>query len=341
MSQTPAESWNFFEISMNDKEDKEMAANLVSKVLVLDESQEHSEAIKQFCEENNLIALKVRKNRLMSVLQSNIDVGAILYSENYGGSPKQNAEIALKIHAFRPELPIIIRRESVATLDDIPEIARPAFCAAYVANDMNTLRAVIDEYIFSLVYPNALVRGISEITETVLASQFKELTISWDTPYIVRDRVIFGEVFSLIPLESNWCRGYMMLQTEEEPILKVLDLYSPSDADTNFRAVNSLLGEITNLVWGSFKNRYIGDAAAASGNQIQVPLVVNHKHKYISFGTENPQLCFLYTLTDVNSGQTVKLYQRFIFNLNWSPEDFKEITHDVEGLVDSGELELF
>jgi len=37
----------------------------------------------------------------------------------------------------------------------------------------------------------------------------------------------------------------------------------------------------------------------------------------------------------------VKLYQRFIFNLSWSPEDFKEIKHDVEELVDSGELELF
>lgn len=318
-----------------------MSNNLVSKVLVLDDSQMHTEAIKAFCDNNNLIALKVRKNRLMSVLQSNIDLGAILYSENYGGSARENAEIALKIHTCRPELPLIIRRESQATLDDMPEIIRSAFCAAYVADDMNTLRRVIDEYIFSLVYPNALVRGISEITETVLANQFRELTISWSTPYIVRDRVIFGEVFSLIPLESNWCRGYMMLQTEEEPILDVLGRYNPSDVDTNFRAVNSLLGEITNLIWGSFKNRYIGDATNSSGNQIQVPLVVNHKHKYISFGTENPQLCFLYTLVDEHTGRTVKLYQRFIFNLNWSPEDFREITHDVEEFVDSGELELF
>ncbi len=318
-----------------------MTNNLVSKVLVLDDSPAHSQAIKTFCDENNLIALKVRKNRLMSVLQSNIDLGAILYSENYGGTSKENTEIALKIHAYRPELPIIIRRESEATLDDLPEIVRPAFCAAYVAADMSTLRRVIDEYIFSLVYPNALVRGISEITESVLAKQFKSLTISWNTPYIVRDRVIFGEVFSLIPLESNWCRGYMMLQTEEEPILDVLGCYSPTDADTNFRAVNSLLGEITNLIWGAFKNRYIGDATVSSGNQIQVPLVVNHKHKYISFGTENPQLCFLYTLVDENAGRTVKIYQRFIFNLNWSPEDFKEIVHDVEELVESGELEMF
>lgn len=205
---------------------------------------------------------------------------------------------------------------------------------------MSGLSRVIDEFIFCLAYPNALVRGISEITESVLASQFKHLTPRWHTPYIVRDRIIFGEVFSLIPLESNWCRGYMMLQTEEQPILDQLDTYAPGDGGATFRAVNSLLGEITNLIWGSFKNRYVGEAASL-GTQIQVPLIVNHKHKYISFGTENPQLCFLYTLNDESTGHTFKLYQRFVFNLNWAPEDFREIVQDTNELVASGELELF
>ena len=318
-----------------------MTANLISKVLVLDDSHEHSQEIKKFCDENNLVALKVHKDRIMPVLQSNIDLGAILYSESYGNSTGENAEIASRIHATRPELPIIIRRENNATLDDLSENIRKSFCAAYVINDMSSLRKIIDEYIFCLVYPNALVRGISEITESVLTSQLRTLKISQGTPYIVRDRFIFGEVFSLIPLESSWCRGYMMLQTEEEPILDILDRYSPSDSGANFRTVNSLLSEITNLIWGGFKNRFIGDEAATASTQIQVPLVVNHKHKYISFGTENPQLCFLYTLEDESSGRKVKLYQRFIFNLNWSPDEFKEIAPDVETLVDSGELEMF
>ncbi|MFZ4535028.1 chemotaxis protein CheX [Propionivibrio sp.] len=318
-----------------------MTGRLISKVLVLDSSPEHSDAIKQFCDENNLVGLKVRKNRLMSVLRSNIDLGAILYSDSYGASPEENAEIAIRIHTVRPELPIFLRRDSEATLDDINESLRRVFCAAYTTNDLPGLSQLVDKYIFSLVYPNALVRGISEITESILASQFKQLTTRWDTPYIVHDKVIFGEVFSLIPLESAWCRGYMMLQTEEQPILDSLDTHAPSEDGANFRTVNSLLGEITNLIWGAFKNRYIGDAAAASVSQIQVPLIINHKHKYISFGTENPQLCFLYTLTDEDSGKTIKLYQRFVFNLSWSPEDFKEIVNDTSDLVDSGELELF
>lgn len=318
-----------------------MSEYLVSRVLILDHSPEHARRIKQFCDENNLVALKSTKSQLMAVLNSNIDLGAILFSEQFGDSPEESNALAMSIHRARPELPIILRREKAATLDDLPEEARRIYCAAYVASDMAALRKVIDEYIFSMVYPNALVRGISEITENVLANQLPELTVAWDTPYIVRDHIIFGEVFSLIPLESTWCRGYMMLQLEEAPLLQLLNLSQPDDEATHFRRVNSMLAEVTNLIWGSFKNRYIGDASTAQSNHIQVPLVINHKHKYISFGTENPQLCFLYRLTDAATGRSIKLYQRFIFNLNWSPEDFREVEQDITKLVDAGELELF
>ncbi len=318
-----------------------MADQPVSKILVLERGNDHLDSIKSFCDQNALVPLKVRKNRLMSVLRSNIDLGAILYAEDYGATPDETAEIALRIHTVRPELPILLRRASEPSLEGVPESLRRCFCAAYTARDMSGLRSVLDEYIFSLVYPNALVRGISEITESVLASQFPQMTTHWDTPYIVRDRVIFGEVFSLIPVESSWCRGYMMLQTEEQPILRLLGEAVGRSEDSGFRAVNNLLGEITNLIWGAFKNRYVGDVARASKSQIQVPLIVNHKHKYISFGTENPQLCFLYTLTDETQRNTLRIYQRFVFNLNWSPEDFVELAHDAAELVEAGELELF
>lgn len=312
----------------------------VSKVLVLDNDVNCLESIKRFCDANALVPLKVRRNRLMSVLRSNIDLGAILLAEDYGASPDDSAQIAMRIHTVRPELPIILRRNGAVTLDDVDEALRRVCCAAYGVQDMSVLRPVLDEYIFSLVYPNALVRGISEITESVLAGQFPSCTAEWGTPYIVRDRVIFGEVFSLIPLESPWCRGYMMLQTEEAPILRWLNTRE-GDEDAGFRAVNNLLGEITNLVWGGFKNRYVGDAGPHAAAQIQVPLIVNHKHKYISFGTENPQLCFLYTLTDDATGSLIRLYQRFVFNLSWAPEEFAEIVPDSSGFVESGELELF
>jgi hypothetical protein len=344
----PAVSSNCFDrrVDIRSEQGREMNTNIpVSKVLVLDDSPSHKETLKRFCDEHNLVGVKVGKNRLQSVLRSNIDLGAVLFAEGYGGSPEASAEIAIRINAVRPELPIIMRRESDPGVDSLPESLRRVICAAYVAHDMAPLRRVIDEYIFSLEYPNALVRGIADLTQAILGDVFKDLTITSDTPYIVRDRIIFGEVFSLIPLESAWCRGYMMMQAEEAPILDLLDRYQmidqPKGGEADFRDLNSVLGEVTNLIWGSFRNRYVGDADAWLRSQVQVPLLVNHKHKYISFGSGNPQLCFMYSLTDPHTGRSVKLVQRFVFSLSWSPEDFKEVTDDVGAMVEAGELELF
>ena len=206
---------------------------------------------------------------------------------------------------------------------------------------MTPLKRAIDEYLFGRDYPNALVRGISEITEARIDSLFPGMTIEHETPCIVRDQIIFGEVFSLIALESAWCRGYMLLQTSEQPLLDMIGGTREDGRAPDFRDVNSVLGELTNLVWGAFKNRYLGDAEALARHPVQVPLVVNHKQKFISFGGDCPQLCFKYRMTDPASGRSVCLDQRFVFSLSWSPEDFRESVQDVGPMVESGELELF
>jgi hypothetical protein len=315
-------------------------ATPVSKVLILDDSAEHAEVIKRFCEDNNLIGLKVHRNRLASVLRSNIDLGGVLLSESYGGSIQESAAVAARIDALRPELPIILRRDHENGTEGLPEVLRDTVCATYLASEMDALHSVIGEYIFSLEYPNALVRGISEITESRIHTIFKDLDLRAEQPCIVRDRIIFGEVFSLIPLESAWCRGYMLIQAEEQPLLDILAQSEDGNA-ADFRDLNSLLGELTNLVWGAFKDRYLAGASDRPASQVQVPLLINHKQRYISFGSSNPQLCFKYRLTDPESGNTVSLDQRFIFSLSWSPEDFSEQEADVHSLVEAGELDLF
>ena len=233
-----------------------------------------------------------------------------------------------------------MRRQTGAIANDLPAGLDAAVCGTYVASDMASLHKVIDEYIFSREYPNALVRGISELTSWVLGSVFSDMDVAVDAPCIVRDRIIFGEVFSLIPLESTWCRGYMMIQAEEQPILDLLNRRETSQVAADFRDLNSLLGELTNMIWGGFKNRYVGDADALSRSQVQVPLLINHKQKYISFGSESPHLCFTYRLKDEQSVRTVKLHQRFAFSLSWSPEDFQEFEQTGE-TVGAGELDLF
>ncbi|MFP4891309.1 chemotaxis protein CheX [Paraburkholderia sp. EG304] len=320
----------------------------VSKVLVLDDCPAHAQALKLFFDEHNLIALKVRdSSRLGSVLATNIDLGGVLLADNYGGSVEQAATTAARISTLRPELPVILRSSGDAPLERLPKPLKNAACAHFHAADLTALREAVDQYIFSLDFPNALVRGIAEITEARLATPFDGVTVQRDTPSVVRDRIIFGEVFSLIPLEGTWCRGYMLMQAEEEPLLGMIERdraareAGMSRTQAGFRDLNNVLGELTNLIWGAFKDRFLAARSAREASQVQVPLLVNHKHRYISFGSDNPQLRFQYRLSDVASGQSVSIDQRFVFNLSWSPEDFSENTVDVDDLVESGELDLF
>ncbi len=321
------------------------AAQLVSKVLVLDADRASRATIRRFCDDNNLKGLRASEDNVLNVLASNIDLGGILVSERLGGDARGGIDLGLKIHALRPELPIFLRRESGDGLADLAQHEQKAFAAGYAIATIDGLKRVLQDCIFNMVYPNSLVRGITQITQSALQSQFRNLDVSIEAPYIVSDKLIFGELFTLIPIESSWCRGYMMLQTEEAALqwlVKGSHTYSdPSDGD-DFRHLNMILGELTNLVWGAFKNRYASQLPG-DGHLAQVPIVINHAHRYMSFGSTNPQLCFRCTLVDPTDAalRPVTILQRFVFNLNWSPEAFLESEVSVENLVDSGELELF
>lgn len=319
-------------------------AELVSKVLVLEDQPDCAASIKAFCETSHLVGLKAQAESVMSILRTNLDLGAIFVSENYGGTPGGGLRVGSEIHSIRPELPIFLRRDHTDSLTGLTDVEQRAFATAYHIDEIDgKLGPVINDTLFNLTYPSNLVRGIVEISKAALESQFKGVEVSSEAPFIVRDRIIYGELFTLIPLESNWCRGYMMLQTEEQPLVKFVEeekTHIVTD-EVGFRDINHVLGEVTNLVWGSFKNRFIA-YEPLEGRQSQVPIIVNHLHRYISFGSEDPQLCFKYTLTDTTGeAPPLVIYQRFVFNLSWNPEKFKENEALVEDLFESGELEMF
>jgi hypothetical protein len=216
------------------------------------------------------------------------------------------------------------------------------FRCAYTMDDLSVLRGSIEASVFSRVYPTDLVRNIGIMTRESLRTLFKRCDVELETPYLVKDKIIYGEVFTMIAIESAWCRGYMMLQAAEEQALSLLDPNSPDDDRRAFRELNNVLSEATNLIWGGFKNKYVSPVGALPVGQTQVPIVINHQRRYISFGSEDPQLCFKYVLKDKERPDApgVPIYQRFVFNLNWAPESFAE-NPTVESFVESGELELF
>lgn len=325
--------------------------SVVSKVLVLDDTRTQFDGLKSFREECGLVGIRPQhgdETSVMAILESNIDLGGIMLYENFGGEAGRGLELARKIHDARPELPIFFRRDALASVAGLHEKDAAMFRCAYTQADLQQLRATLDDSIFSRIYPNDLVRGITEMTRASLDTLFPHCDIDVETPYLVKDRIIYGEVFTLIAIDSNWCRGYMMLQAAEDAVMGLIRRNESRDGETlTFRELNNVLGEATNMVWGSFKNRYVGqDGSRSDQMQTQVPIIINHHRNYISFGSEDPQLCLKYTLRERNqpdagvSHDSVPIFQRFVFNLNWSPEDFQE-NPSVESFVNSGELEMF
>ena len=312
-------------------------ARLFSKVLVLDACPVAQERLRAFCEDHGLVGLKVHGDSVLSVLRSNVDLGGVFLAEDFASSEGTGAALAATIQSLRPELPVFLRRA-----DDAPPLpleGLPGVRLAWTTSTLDELAPVLDQVIFSITYPAALVRGICEISLQALANQFPHAVVSHDPPCVVHDRIIHGELFTLIPIESSWCRGYMTLQTTEAAMQRLLGI---TDGDADFRDLHHALGESTNLIWGAFKNRWI-DEGAPAGRLTQVPIVINHAHSYISFGSPDPQLCIRYTLADPAhpGAEPVPLWQRFVFHLDWSPERFRENECAVASLVSAGELELF
>ncbi len=66
-------------------------------------------------------------------------------------------------------------------------------------------------------YPAPFLKGIPELTQGVIAALFPDWHYAVSLPQAIVDCRMTGEVVSLIALESTWCRGYMMLQTDCAP----------------------------------------------------------------------------------------------------------------------------
>jgi len=329
---------------------------IVSKVLVHECNEDALSILKTICTKHNLVGLKVStgdnsigikdaSNEIDDVLKSNVDLGAIFLAEDIDQNGISGIDLCLNIRKARPELPIFLRRIETKSDEDLPDDVRAAITGCYHTSNVSALDELINAYICSMFYPVELAHGIQEISTEAFSNIIHNTEINCDLPYLVKDQIIYGELFSLIPLESNWCRGYMMLQTTENEILELIrsGRTGISSERPDSRDTNSILNEITNMIWGGIKSRYFStEESAGDAHRTQVPIIVNHSQKHISFGSTEPQLCFKYILKDPEKKfSDIVLYQRLVFNLSWSPEKFAESDQAVDDFVDGGELEFF
>ncbi|MDT7837897.1 chemotaxis protein CheX [Aquabacterium sp. OR-4] len=316
------------------------APTLAAKLLLLEHDPRHYQTLWDLAQSLGLVALPRSATDALPTLAQHKDLGGVMLAEDLPCESGDALSLARAIHRQRPELPIFLRRTGDAPLADDLKLS-----LAHAWTGLDTLREALNKSLFSLRYPPELVNGVVELTSGAIRSMFPNAQVDNEPPYVVHDRIIFGQVSTLIALESTWCRGYMMLQTEESALRQGMLQgfgYEGVGGDLNFRELNNLLGETTNLIWGAFKNRYIPPQAFAT-QQTQVPIVINHEQKYISFGSQDPQLCIRYQLSDPRRPglPPLVIVQRLIFNLLWSPEKFTEFSAAPPEAGGTGELELF
>lgn len=323
---------------------------LVSKVLVFEENPGFQEKIKHFCDENGLVPIRQCNYSAMNVLYSSIDLGAVLLSELSHDSSKglhNGLDLAVHIHNTRPELPIFLRRNTKEDLNDLTEEQQSAIAGAYTINNLERLTELTAQYLADSEYPISLIKHIEEVTRTALESTIKDITIKTGRPYLVKDKLVYGDILSLLPIQAPWFNGYMMFQTEEVPMVDLIanGKTAIETGHVDFRNVMDLLSEISNMSWGGLKIRLLALHSPEHEEQqtITVPITVNQCREFISFGTDRSQLCIEYMLIDNNSELIpVKLYQKFIFNIKWTPEEYRRADESTLGeLVESGVLVLF
>lgn len=323
--------------------------HLTSKVLLFEKSDFHSKQLFNFFErEKTLIGIRAKTYKNLQVLlKKNIDLGAIFVGGNVGKGKRGGlSEIVHEIRHLRPELPIFIRSNGFDAAIE-PEIANSEDFVQYEEDKPEKLKELIQKYIFNIDYPNGLVRGIQEISCDILnpliTNNESHYDLNCSIPFLIRDRYIEGTCMSLIQLTSNWCNGYMILELLNHDPQKVpQDHFMDFCGHSKIHGTNNMLSEITNLIWGGIKTRFFNESIISPPINTQVPIVINYQHDHISFGTDCPQLCYRYTIQDTRDNtEVLELSQKFIFHLNWSPEQFRFQAENLGKLTRAGDMELF
>ena len=324
----------FRRILMNEK------MPLTSRVLTFETDLSVLPKLKQIFENNNIVGMRSigDVNIIDIILSKNIHLGALFLNNRGDFIP-----LARKLKLARPELPLFLRLEKPEEEEDIPAGDSHLFDGTFHISEEEKISRLLKSYLFIQDYPVEMIRQIQRFSINGIESLIQGMEIHSPAPTLIRDKVIYGEIMSLIPVNTSWCRGYMMLQTEMDDLHRILIQTgkNPHFSEEPELVIPPLIGELTNLMWGGFKTVFIKEGFyEETGPDIQVPIIINHKQKYISFGGDIPQLCIEYILKDkLSLARETRIIQKFIFNLNWNPKLVEE--YDFSDMVQDGTIELF
>ncbi len=266
-------------------------------------------------------------------LQQQIDVAAIFLPAKACADALTN-KILNKVDIDRATLPVFFRHPK----DQVEESDYQQHHFHYQLED-NGLDQPLQDLLYKRVFPEHFVNQVTLLAEEAITHELVTVEIVNTQAALVTESILYGQVFSLIPIESGWYRGYLIIQTTEQDILDLIAQGKTQleASQLDFRNVNTLVAESTNMVWGGLKRMYASSGEEKVSFMMQIPLIINHKHKYISFGSTEPHLCLSIQVKEPETGKILRIVQRFVFHLDWQPE------HCVEHIPsdDDGEIEFF
>jgi hypothetical protein len=319
-------------------------SKIESKILIYETDDDYKDVLKSFCQDYNLKGgFVATPELLMPTIKSSLNVGGIIIC----GLNHEVLGFVCEINVFFPSIPIFIRSVEIEVTNQFLQMAvNPDVIKSYQSDDFDTLKTLMSDFVFNKVFPEGWIQDFQAMACEAMIEKFRDTHVTSTNVFMSSDRRIYGERIELMSIRSDWCEGVVMLQSVSSDIIRVIN-----DGKTTFTAHNGraawyaedLMRELMNSIWGAFKSKYIPSDYVGREGGIDVPLTINHKEGYISFGAADPLVGFSFDLEryDPESGEILykfNIYLKFSFHLHWDSEKFIE---NEEELVDSGELEFF
>jgi len=318
-------------------------SRIEARVLVLDHRDGERERLKEILGNHHLQGVVAdTEEQLFDLLSTNIELSAVFLSQDDRTLGSGAFSTLRNLHYQRAELPIFFRMSEEERMPAIDEELTSLCAFTYYNYEYQKLNEAIPKFIFSTFYPLTLIREFQSITMGAFSGLIGNIEVVPETPYLIHDQIIYGQICSLIRLSSDWCNGYMMLQTPETELLQtVTSGRTPLlNSQISFRSGHDVLGELTNLIWGQIKATIL-DAhdQGRRGLVAELPLIINENRKYLTFGATEPALCLSYKIREAETKVLLwEVHQKFLFTMTWRPETYLENPAALENLLAQGEL---
>ncbi len=320
-----------------------------SNILVCDRDNAALDLIRSIAKTSTIMVPKHNAVDILGWIQhtnfSGTDICAIFVSEEKDENGMSGFELTKLIGRNRSSIPIFMRLSNGRTMRDLTASQKALIAGCYSKDNPEKLKEYTDKFLYGFYFPNALVNIFEESGRQVLQTVFKGSEVRESKPFLVYDHQITTEFTSLLPVQFSFGNGVITFFIKEEDILSLIigEHTALKKEQTSNTHVDQLISEVMNLFWGKVR-KASDELFAECDNQkvINIPLVVNHKKNYISFGNRAPQLCFRYIIIrDVSIPEPVIVEFKVMFNSLLQAKDFVLKNEPDSPNLGDGEFEFF